>query len=218
MKAVVAVLAAILLSALLAFYRVGLRPFHAPYDLIKIQAEARDYWIDFQEGRGRPALLRHKWGGAWPIPPFQGSAYVGESGTLHLLETPGLDRRFLVLRCVFGAYTLRNIVWELRPHGQVRLAADIAGVGEVPGLLFQDADGDGREELAESHRRWLFDENGEMIESWGLCTTFHAWTGRGFEPRWAQLCALGQSGPLVPPDDPASEDPFRAGLDIGDAR
>ena len=217
----------LILAGLAGFVCVGIRPFRTPYEHARSAPSARDYWIEFAEGG--EARLRHKWGRSWPIAGTIGTdpdAYRGESCRLWVLEPPGLGERFLVFYSSFGAYTCRYVIWHLRSSSDLVQVAYFSSVGEIHGdretdaleAVFHDVDGDGREEIAEAHRRWLYDENGELLDNWGLSTTFSVWSGSGFEPRWASLWALGQSGPLVPARHPASEDPFRAGLEIGDAR
>jgi len=227
MKVLLGIPCFLILSGLGGFARFGIRPFQTPYEHARSAPSARDYWVEYEEGgEGR---LRHKWGRSWPIAGTVASGldhYRGESCRLWVLEPPGLGERFLVLYSAFGAYTCRYVLWHLRSSTDLVQVAYYSSVGEIHGdrdsdaleAVFQDVDGDGREEVSEAHRLWLFDENGELLDNWGLRSVHSSWDGTRFMARSARLTALGQTGPLVGPEDPASEDPFRAGLDIGDAR
>ncbi len=185
-----------LLAAALLFSWCGVRPFHVPHPPVRIEPGAGDYWVELRQGAG---FLRHKWGGSWPIP----LPYGGEAGSLSLVDLPGLDRRMLVLRLFLGAGLRRQAVWEASSFGKLRPVADGMSLGDVPDATFEDVDGDGREDFA-LHQRSLRRNPGDPLdpEDWVIRTTYHAWTGARFEPRWVRLQALGTPGPLVPLESP----------------
>lgn len=211
MKAVVVLLAVLVAAGLLFFARFGVRPFRTPYEHVEVDSSATGFWVEFAEESGRPALVRGTWGNAQAIPSFNGFDYAGESGVLFLLHPPGLDRRFLVLRAVLGAYTMRFTVWEVLRFRVLRRVAEFSSAGESSDSDFVDVDGDGLEELTAAHRRWVSDDRG-LLDNWAIRTDYLSWTGERFEHRWSQLTVQARSGLLVSPEDPGAEDPQAAGI------
>ncbi|HEX7897238.1 MAG TPA: hypothetical protein VF950_05735 [Planctomycetota bacterium] len=201
----------VIAAVLAAFAQVGIRPVSSPYEHAQVSQAARGYWVEHIEGG--PSFLRHKWGGSWPI-----DNYYGESGRLWLAHPPGLCETFLVFD---GAgRNIQRFIWKASSPFGVELVARFFTSDELAWdlddeaatrLVFEDVDGDSREELASSSRDWIVDGD-ELIDNWGVRTVFLSWTGRTFEPRWARLWVLGQGGPLVAPDDPRSKDWRAAGL------
>lgn len=134
-------------------------------------------------------------GRRWPVDrigaPLR-ETWLGETASLTALELRGIGR-LLVFEAPVGAYTLRRVAFVLR-RGELERAADILTCSES---ATDDADGDGIAELTECQREFVLDDNGELLDNWAVRTTYHAWNGTCFVPRYEQFQSCGELGPLV---------------------
>jgi hypothetical protein len=70
-------------------------------------------------------------------------------------------------------------------------------VDDVLRWMFEDVDGDGREEILEGRREWVKDEKSGEVDGWAIDHVYHRWNGSAFVPRWSRLTVFGGAGPLV---------------------
>lgn len=171
-----------------------------PYEFSQVAPGAREYWVEHAEGD--TGFVCHATG-RWPIDPPDAEPterYYGESCSLSLVTPPGLGISYLVFDACRGAYTMRRVVFEIGPDGALARVADVVTVIEINSErtlcgTFEDGDGDAVEEIVEARRRWITDDQGELIDNWAVHDVFHVRIGSRFVPRFCRLWACGEYGP-----------------------
>jgi len=199
MRPFVSILSLALFGSFILFAIHGVRPFCSPYEFVRSMSSARSYWVEWEEGKA--AFVRHRNGAKWPVDGAEprssrsiDATYGGSSGRLWVVHVPGLGERFLVFDSCFGASSARRVIYKAGSFGSLVPVADIVTVAEIQGdeeghvldATFEDVDGDGVEELVETERVWVTDGEGNLINNWGMRSTYYAWDGERFRARYVR--------------------------------